>query len=97
MSLSPGGNPPFVDAAGNTHTPSQVLLNWCSPNTPGPPSDDFLKQCLAQHHIVGLLNKYQPASRMGTFHLIENSANLALLVLSLLAAWWFVRKLSITT
>jgi hypothetical protein len=95
MSLDPGGNPPFLDASGHTHAPSQIMI-WCQPNTPGPPGNDFLRQCFAQHNIVGVLNKYQPASRMGTFHLIENTANLGVLAVSLVAAWWFVRRTSIT-
>jgi hypothetical protein len=29
---------------------------------------------------------------MGTFHLIENSKNLALFVIGLVVAWWCVKK-----
>lgn len=91
MSLDPGGNPPFIDAAGHTHAQSQIVI-WCQPDTPGPPSNEFMRQCLQHHNIVGVLNKYQPAGRMGTFHTIENLSNLGLLTVSLILAWWFVRR-----
>jgi hypothetical protein len=97
MSLAPGGNPPLIDATGHTYPPNQVLEGWCSPTTPGPPSDGFLRTCFHQHGIIGELDKFQPANRMGTFHTIENGTNVGLLILSLLVAWWFVRKAQTTT
>jgi hypothetical protein len=92
MSLDPGGNPQLVDAAGRTFPINQAMDTWCQPTAPGDPSDAFVRTCFQQHHIIGALQRFQPASRMGTFHLIENGLNLGLLVLSLAVTWWFVRR-----
>ena len=76
----------LVDAHGATYPESLVIDAWC-----GNPKDDGLA-CLRQHGILGNLVKYQPASRMGTFHLIENGMNLGLFVIALVVAWWCVKK-----
>ncbi|WP_194894775.1 ABC transporter permease [Catenulispora pinisilvae] len=78
------GSVPFVDAHGGTHSPMQVMDTWCG-------SADDMNACLHQHGIVGNLVKFQPAGRMGTFHLIENGMNLGLFVIALAVAWWCVR------
>lgn len=79
------GSLPFLDAHGGTHSPQQVMDGWCG-------SADDMNACLHQHGIVGTLDKFQPASRMGTFHLIENGMNLGLFVIALAVAWWCVRR-----
>jgi hypothetical protein len=99
-----GNNVPFVDSHGGHHPASLVMNQWCSDDVlngmqssgKGSGTDPML-QCLQQHDIVGSLNRFQPASRMGTFHLIENCANLGLLAVSLLVAWWCVRRTRTTT
>jgi hypothetical protein len=78
-------NVPFLDASGGTHSPQQVTGGWCG-------SSDDMNACLHQHGIVGTLNRFQPADRMGTFHLIENGMNLALFAAALAVAWWCVRR-----
>jgi hypothetical protein len=85
MSLT-GGNPPFVDAHGGTHPAQMVMDSWC-----GSPDVD-ISSCLHSHGIVGTMDSFQPASRMGTFHLIENGMNLALFVIGLGVAWWCVKR-----
>jgi hypothetical protein len=85
MSLD-GGSPPFIDSHGGVHAARQVVDGWCS----DPRSD--IEACLRDHHIVGTLSKYQPANRMGTFHLLENGINLGLFVLALAVAWWCVKR-----
>ena len=79
------GSVPFVDAQGVTHSPALVMDGWCG-------TTDDMHACLQQHHILGSLLKLQPASRMGTFHLIENGMNLGLFVIGLVVAWWCVKK-----
>lgn len=79
------GNLPFLDSHGGTHSPQQVIDGWC-----GSAAD--VKTCLHQHDIIGSLDKFQPAHRMGTFHLIENGMNLGLFVIALVVAWWCVKK-----
>jgi hypothetical protein len=93
MSLTGGNDLIAVDANGHSFAYSQIM-NSCvvSYNKPGDPSDSYMQQCIQQHGIVGFVDKYQPASRLGTFHLIENSLNLGLMVASLVVTWWFVRK-----
>jgi hypothetical protein len=75
----------LVDIHGATHPEPQVMDDWCG-------SADDQSACVHQHGILGHLVKYQPANRMGTFHLIENSMNLALFVIGLVVAWWCVKK-----
>jgi hypothetical protein len=94
-----GHNPPFVDSHGVQHDVSLVMDQWCGDralnheaNGPNP-----LLQCLKDHDITGSVLKYQPGSRMGTFHLMENGLNLGLLAVSLLVAWWCVRRTRTTT
>lgn len=91
MSLS-GGNPTAIDQHGHT-IPYQQVMDTCisSYNKPGNPDYSYIQGCFQQHGVVGVVDKYQPANRMGTFHLIENSLNLGLMVLSLALTWWFVR------
>ncbi|MEZ0106214.1 hypothetical protein ABH920_000195 [Catenulispora sp. EB89] len=84
MSLN-GGSQSFIDVHGATYSPQVVMDGWCG-------RADNIGTCLQQHGIVGTLNKYQPASRMGTFHLIENGMNLGLFVIALAVAWWCVKK-----
>jgi hypothetical protein len=84
MSLTTG-NPPFVDAHGGTH-PAQLMMDTCSGR------DVDFRSCLQGHDLVGTLVKFQPADRMGTFHLIENGMNLALFVIGLVVAWWLVKR-----
>lgn len=79
------GNVPFLDSHGGTHSPQQVMDGWCG-------SADDMNACLHQHGIIGTLDKFQPANRMGTFHLIENGMNLGLFVIALVVAWWCVKK-----
>ena len=95
------GDPLFVDSHGGTHPAHVVMDQWCSDQvlnqSRGTKGADPMLACLQQHDIVGTLHTYQPASRMGTFHLIENGMNVGLLVLSLLVAWWCVRRTRTTT
>ena len=89
-----GGNVPFVDAQGHRFSPHVVIDTWCG-NLVGPRGeidDSKLGTCMQQHGIVGEMTTYQPAARMGTFHLIENGLNLGLLVVALGVAWWCVRR-----
>ncbi|MEY9904422.1 putative membrane protein YqjE [Catenulispora sp. MAP12-49] len=79
------GSVPFVDVHGKTYDPGMVVDGWC-----GTAADP--KTCIQQHGIIGTLVKFQPASRMGTFHLIENGMNLGLFVIALAVAWWCVKK-----
>jgi hypothetical protein len=79
------GNVPFIDAHGASHSPQQVMDGWCG-------TTNDMNACLHQHGIVGTLDKFQPANRMGTFHLIENGMNLGLFVVALVVAWWCVKK-----
>lgn len=74
-----------VDVHGVTHSQALVMDGWCG-------SSEDLQTCLNQHGIVGTLVKFQPADRMGTFHLIENGMNLGLFVIALVVAWWCVKK-----
>ncbi|GAA2027214.1 ABC transporter permease [Catenulispora yoronensis] len=85
MSLD-GGSPPFIDSHGAVHTARQVMEGWCSDTRTD------IGDCLRSHGIVGTISKYQPAHRMGTFHLIENGLNLALFVVGLAVAWWCVKR-----
>lgn len=89
---------PFVDAHGHQISPDVALQQWCA-GAPAPGSQPRGTveitdpgPCLQQHGIVGELVKFQPASRMGTFHLIENGINVGLLVVALGVAWWCVRR-----
>lgn len=84
----------FVDAAGHANPQGQQVLDSCISGyqQPGDPTDTYLTHCMQQRGVVGVMNQYQPASRMGTFHLIENGLNLTLLVLALAVTWWFVRR-----
>jgi hypothetical protein len=84
MSIT-NGNVPFLDSHGGTHSPPQVMDGWCG-------TTDDMNACLHQHGIIGTLDKFQPAHRMGTFHLIENGMNLGLFVIALAVAWWCVKK-----
>jgi hypothetical protein len=95
MSIS-GHNALFLDSQGHTHSTDQVMSQWCAGTGQSRNAPD-LTACLKQHDIVGSLVTYQPASRLGTFHVIENCANLGLMVLSLVAAWWCVRTARTTT
>jgi hypothetical protein len=97
-----GNNVPFLDSHGGHHSAAVVMNQWCNDEAlnsiaGGKRTGDPMVQCLQQHDIVGSLVQYQPASRMGTFHLIENGMNLGLLVVSLLVAWWCVRRTRTTT
>ncbi|GAA1974555.1 hypothetical protein GCM10009838_38220 [Catenulispora subtropica] len=92
----------FVDAQGKHYTGHDIDL-WCGtgPQNAAPGSKigkggDFA-DCLNAHHIVAKAIEYQPASRMGTFHLMENGLNLGLFAASLLFAWWCVRRARTTT
>jgi len=89
----------FADAAGHAIPQGQQVLDSCigGYQQPGKPTNAYLTHCMQQHGVVGVMNQYQPASRMGTFHFIENGLNLSLLILSLAVTWWFVRRASTTT
>lgn len=63
---------------------------WCG-NVLNGKTDDFMA-CPRQHDLIGSRQLFQPASRLGTFHLIENGLNLGLLVLALAVTWWRVRR-----
>lgn len=95
MSLS-GNDMPFVDAHGHQVSQHLAIDGWCGNAVPpGPRGSTQVVDpgpCLQQHGIVGELLKFQPASRMGTFHLIENGLNLGLMVVALGVAWWCVRR-----
>jgi hypothetical protein len=80
------GSLSFVDVHGATHSPGQVVEGWCNS------ANVDVKTCIEQHGIIGSLVKFQPAGRMGTFHLIENGMNLGLAVIALVVAWWCVKK-----
>jgi hypothetical protein len=89
---------PFVDVHGHQISPNGALQQLCA-NAPAPANQprgtvEFADPgpCLQQHGIVGKLIRFQPASRMGTFHLIENGINVGLLVVALGVAWWCVRR-----
>ncbi|MFJ2579604.1 hypothetical protein [Kitasatospora aureofaciens] len=88
--LLDGGNGPFLDTAGHTHAYKEVMSQWCGSIPDG--KDNAFVACLKQHDLVGIQQSYQPASRLGTFHLIENGFNLTMLVASLVVTWWIVRK-----
>jgi hypothetical protein len=95
------GNPPFVDSHGAAHSAKVVMDQWCSDQvlnqSTGTKGVDPMVECFQRHDIVGTLNHFQPASRMGTFHLIENGLNLGLFAVSLLVAWWCVQRTRTTT
>jgi hypothetical protein len=95
MGLS-GNDTPFVDAHGHQVSQHLAIDGWCGTPTPGGPrgTTEIVDPgpCLQRHGIVGELVKFQPASRMGTFHLIENGLNLGLMVVALGVAWWCVRR-----
>ncbi|MFI9364353.1 hypothetical protein ACIG5E_25360 [Kitasatospora sp. NPDC053057] len=88
--LLDGGKSPFVDAAGHVHSYSDVMTQYCG-SIPDGRGDAFVS-CLKQQGLVGVQQSYQSAERLGTFHLIENGMNLAVFVVSLVAAWWLVRR-----
>jgi hypothetical protein len=79
----------LLDVHGATHPEAQVMDDWCG-------SADDVNACLHQHGILGHVVRYQPGSRMGTFHLIENGMNLGLFVIALAIAWWCVKKVRTT-
>jgi hypothetical protein len=95
MGLS-GNDVPFVDAHGHAVSQHVAIDGWCGTTVPGGPrgTTEVVDPgpCLQQHGIVGELVRFQPAARMGTFHLIENSLNLGLLLVALGVAWWCVRR-----
>ncbi|NUR59118.1 MAG: ABC transporter permease subunit [Catenulispora sp.] len=80
------GSAGFYDSHGGTHSAAQVMRGWCSD------SRTDIGTCLKNHDIVGKLSTFQPANRMGTFHLIENGINLGLFALALVVAWYCVKR-----
>ncbi|MEU4116635.1 hypothetical protein AB0F71_19340 [Kitasatospora sp. NPDC028055] len=88
--LLDGGKSPFVDAAGHLHPYNEVMSQYCG-SIPDGRGDAFFS-CLKQQGLVGIQQSYQPAARLGTFHLIENGLNLTVFALSLALAWWLVRR-----
>ncbi|MFC7184710.1 hypothetical protein ACFQMG_34685 [Kitasatospora paranensis] len=84
-----------VDSAGHIHPFHEVMGQWCG-TIPDDKPGAFLS-CLQQHDLVGIQQRFQPAGRLGTFHLIENGLNLTLLVLSLAITWWCVCRARTTT
>jgi hypothetical protein len=98
-----GNTPPFVDSHGARHSVQQAIGQWRNDqvlNGTGfgkGSATNPMPVCLQRHHIVGSLIRYQPGSRIGTFHLIENCANLGLPAVSPLVAWWCVRGARTTT
>ncbi|MGA5818019.1 hypothetical protein ACPC54_09190 [Kitasatospora sp. NPDC094028] len=88
--LLDGGKAPFVDVAGAVHPYNEVMGQWCGSIQDG--RDAAFTGCLRQHGLVGIQQSYQPADRLGTFHLIENGMNLTVLVVSLAVAWWLARR-----
>ncbi|MFD5466126.1 hypothetical protein ACFWIQ_25320 [Kitasatospora sp. NPDC127059] len=88
--LLDGGKAPFVDAAGHVHAYGDVMTQYCG-SIPDGRGDAFVS-CLQQQGLVGVQQAYQPASRLGIFHLIENGLNLTVFVLSLALTWWLVRR-----
>lgn len=85
MSLD-NGSAGFYDAHGGKHSAAQVMKGWCSD------SRTDIGACLKDHGILGKLSTFQPANRMGTFHLIENGINLGLFILALVVAWYCVKR-----
>ena len=81
-----GGSAGFYDSHGGAHSAAQVIKGWCSD------SRTEIGTCLKDHDIVGKMTTFQPANRMGAFHLIENGINLGLFVLALAVAWYCVRR-----
>jgi hypothetical protein len=47
---------------------------------------------MRDHGIVSYYTDYQPGSRMGTFHLIEEGIFVGLAAVLLVLAWWRVRR-----
>jgi hypothetical protein len=90
----------FADASGHSVPGGQDIFSSCVTGYTGTsldPPATYMTKCMQQHGIVSSIAQYQPATRMGTFHLIENGMNLSLLVLSLVVTWWFVRRARTTT
>jgi hypothetical protein len=81
----------FYDASG--HAVSQATMQSLCPAGPG--NGGANNQCLAQHHFKTLLS-YQPGSRIPDFHLILIGGYLGLGVIAAAAAWWLVRRTSIS-
>ncbi|MEU9043640.1 MULTISPECIES: hypothetical protein [unclassified Kitasatospora] len=88
--LLDGGKPPFVDAAGHLHPYNEVMGQWCGNILDGRAA--AFTSCLREHGLTGIQQSLQPASRLGTFHLIENGLNLGLFVVALAVTWWLVRR-----
>ncbi|MER7584719.1 hypothetical protein [Kitasatospora sp. NPDC097691] len=88
--LLDGGKAPFVDAGGALHPYNEVMGQWCG-SVPDGRTEAFTS-CLQQHGLAGIQQSLQPASRLGTFHLIENGLNLGLFAVSLAVTWWLVRR-----
>lgn len=86
MSLN-GGSTGFYDSHGAAHSAKQVMQNWGCAD-----SRTDIGTCLKDHDIIGKMSEFQPANRMGTFHLIENGINLGLFVLALVVAWYCVKR-----
>lgn len=94
----------YVDAHGTRYTADQ-LMTTCSdalgahraPGVSGGPVITTQTTCEQKLGIIGQLSTYQPASRLGDFHLIDSGINLTLLAVSLLAAWWCVHRTRTTT
>ncbi|NUP52869.1 MAG: hypothetical protein HOW97_36935 [Catenulispora sp.] len=82
-----GGSTGFYDSHGVGHSANQVMQKWGCAD-----ARTEISTCLKDHDIIGKLSKFQPANRMGTFHLIENGINLGLFVLALVVAWYCVKR-----
>jgi hypothetical protein len=80
----------YADAAGNSVT----TADQCSRVnvTPGPSSGDVWQACIRDHGVVNTYLDYQPGSRMGTFHLIEEGIFVGLAAVLFVLALWRVRR-----
>jgi hypothetical protein len=96
LEINPGHLGVYVDASGHQFSADTVLGKWCPPPI-GPKDSDSWFECLQSHHLVGSLIKYQPGSRIGTFHLIEAGSYVALAVVCIAITWACVRAAKVTT
>jgi hypothetical protein len=80
----------YADAAGNS---VPVTDRFCLVNVkPGPSMGELMQACLRDHGAVNRYVDYQPGSRIGTFHLIEEGIFLGLAAVLFVLAWWRVRR-----
>jgi hypothetical protein len=76
----------YADAAG------VPMADPCSPSAVVLHSTEQWRTCLRDHGVVSQYSDYQPGSRMGTFHLIEEGIFVGLAAVLFVLAWWRVRR-----